>query len=116
MKSEKFEPPNWLGEEVTEDSRYKNQALAQNGAPQAEVRAREHACHTMRPQILTPRHWTHPSKEFLRQWYARIGYAPQTTEPFESMHPELVPELATECATLQEWSPSGLRAFAEIKF
>lgn len=37
-KSEKFEPPNWLGEEVTEDSRYKNQALAQNGAPPAEVR------------------------------------------------------------------------------
>jgi hypothetical protein len=51
----------------------------------------------MRLEILTARHWTHPSKEFLRQWYSRIGYAPQTTERFESMHPELVPELATEC-------------------
>jgi adenylate cyclase len=40
-KSSEFEPPNWLGEEVTEDSRYKNQNLAQNGAPQGEV---------MRPQ------------------------------------------------------------------
>jgi hypothetical protein len=51
----------------------------------------------MRLEILTPRHWTHPSKNFLRQWYCRIGYAPQTTNRFESMHPELVPELATEC-------------------
>ena len=40
-KSREFEPPNWLGEEVTEDSRYKNQNLAQKGAPQGEV---------MRPQ------------------------------------------------------------------
>jgi GNAT superfamily N-acetyltransferase len=63
----------------------------------AERWAREHLCHTMRLEILTPRHWTHPSKEFLRQWYSRIGYAPQTTQPFESMYPKLVPELATEC-------------------
>jgi adenylate cyclase len=41
QKSREFEPANWLGEEVTEDSRYKNQNLAQNGAPQGEV---------MRPQ------------------------------------------------------------------
>jgi hypothetical protein len=51
----------------------------------------------MRLEILTPRHWTHPSKEFLKRWYSRIGYSPQTTEPFEAMYPELVPELATEC-------------------
>ena len=63
----------------------------------AERWAREHACHTMRLEVLSPRNWIHPSKEFLRQWYARIGYVPRTTEPFESMHPELVPELATEC-------------------
>jgi len=36
-KSGEFKPPNWLGEEVTEDSRYKNQNLAQNGAPQGKV-------------------------------------------------------------------------------
>jgi hypothetical protein len=30
-------------------------------------------------------------------WYSRIGYKPQATEPFEILHPELVPELATEC-------------------
>ncbi len=63
----------------------------------AEQWAHQHACHTMRLELLTPRYWTHPSKEFLKQWYSRIGYAPQTTEPFELMYPELLPELATEC-------------------
>ena len=40
-KSEEFKPPDWLGEDVTEDSRYKNQNLAQKGAPKGEI---------MRPQ------------------------------------------------------------------
>jgi GNAT superfamily N-acetyltransferase len=64
---------------------------------QAEQWARRQGCHTMRLELLTPRHWTHPSKTFLTGWYSRIGYAPHATEPLESMHPELVPELATEC-------------------
>jgi GNAT superfamily N-acetyltransferase len=54
-------------------------------------------CHTMRLELLTPRNWTHPRKEFLKQWYSRIGYQPQATEPFEILHPELIPKLATEC-------------------
>jgi len=36
-KSEEFEPPDWFGEEVTEDSRFKNQNLAQKGAPKDGV-------------------------------------------------------------------------------
>jgi len=63
----------------------------------AENWARDMACHTMRLELLTPRNWTHPSKEFLRKWYSRSGYKPQATESFEILHPELVPELATEC-------------------
>jgi adenylate cyclase len=39
-KSEEFEPPDWFGDEVTEDIRFKNQNLAQ-GAPKDGV---------MRPQ------------------------------------------------------------------
>jgi adenylate cyclase len=39
--SEAFELPGWLGEEVTDDVHYKNQSLAQHGAPNGEV---------MRPQ------------------------------------------------------------------
>jgi GNAT superfamily N-acetyltransferase len=79
------------------DRQYRGLGIGSALVNHAEQWARQHACHTMRLEVLTPRHWTHPSKEFLRQWYSRIGYAPQTTEPFESMHPELVPELATEC-------------------
>jgi GNAT superfamily N-acetyltransferase len=63
----------------------------------AENWARDNACHTMRLELLTPRDWTHPSKEFLKEWYSRIGYKPEETESLEILHPELVPELATEC-------------------
>ena len=63
----------------------------------AEDWARGQGCHTMRLELLTPRHWSHPSKEFLKSWYSRIGYMPQAPEPFEILHPELVAELATEC-------------------
>jgi GNAT superfamily N-acetyltransferase len=63
----------------------------------AEAWARLKGCHTMRLELLTPRHWKNPSKEFLKAWYSRIGYVPQRTEPLERMYPNLVPELATEC-------------------
>ena len=79
------------------DREYRGQGIGSALVKHAERWAREHARHTMRLEILTPRHWTHPSKEFLKRWYSRIGYSPQTTEPFEAMYPELVPELATEC-------------------
>jgi adenylate cyclase len=35
--SEAFEPPAWLGREVTDDRRYANQALALAGAPPSET-------------------------------------------------------------------------------
>lgn len=63
----------------------------------AENWARDLECHTMRLELLTPRNWAHPSKEFLKKWYSSIGYEPQATESLEILHPELVPELATEC-------------------
>ena len=33
----------------------------------------------------------------LVQWYTRLGYSPRATEQLETMYPNLVPELATEC-------------------
>jgi adenylate cyclase len=33
VESEAFDPPRWLGEEVTGDSRYANESLAVNGLP-----------------------------------------------------------------------------------
>ena len=32
-ESKKFEPPDWLGEEITLDNRYKNKNLALKGIP-----------------------------------------------------------------------------------
>ena len=63
----------------------------------AEEWARSMNRRTMRLELLTPRSWSHPSKEFLKAWYSRIGYVPQFTEPLEKTHPELVRELATDC-------------------
>jgi GNAT superfamily N-acetyltransferase len=63
----------------------------------AEEWARSMNRRTMRLELLTPRSWTHPCKEFLKAWYTRIGYVPQFTEPLEKTHPELIGELATEC-------------------
>ena len=51
----------------------------------------------MRLEILTPRNWEHPSKTFIKDWYHRMGYAPDKTEPFEVMYPDKFKDLATEC-------------------
>ena len=94
---------NLLGDGVGEfgmlaaDRRYRGLGIGSALIEHAEQWARQQGCHTMRLEILSPRHWTHASKEFLRQWYARIGYVPQRTEAFETMYPELAAELATEC-------------------
>jgi len=37
------------------------------------------------------------SEEFLKEWYSRIGYRLQCTEPLEKLHPDKVPQLATAC-------------------
>jgi len=63
----------------------------------AENWAKENGCHTMRLELLTPRDWAHPVKEFLKKWYTRIGYVPQTTVAFDSMYPQLKPLLKTAC-------------------
>jgi GNAT superfamily N-acetyltransferase len=63
----------------------------------AERWSREHGLDTMQLEILTPRQWSHPSKEFLKAWYTRIGYRPVRTGQFEESYPELAPLLATPC-------------------
>ena len=51
----------------------------------------------MQLELLTPRHWKHPFKEFNKVWYQKMGYVALQTEPFERDFPHLVPLLATEC-------------------
>lgn len=48
-------------------------------------------------EVLTPREWLHPSKEFLRQWYTRIGFEQVRLDRFEDAYPALAAQLATPC-------------------
>jgi GNAT superfamily N-acetyltransferase len=91
--------PDGVGEfgMLAADLNHRGKGIGSALVNRAENWAREMACHTMRLELLTPRNWTHPSKEFLKKWYSRIGYKPQAPESLDLLHPELVPELATEC-------------------
>jgi len=48
-------------------------------------------------ELLVPREWTHPSKEFLAAWYTRIGYALTRKGAIEEFYPHLAPLVATAC-------------------
>ncbi len=52
---------------------------------------------TMQLELLVPRDWEHPVKEFLRVWYTRIGYRPVRSENLDADYPALAPLLATPC-------------------
>jgi GNAT superfamily N-acetyltransferase len=63
----------------------------------AEERSRERGLATMQLELLVPRAFTHPSKAFLKDWYARRGYRLVRTERFEDRYAHLAPLLATAC-------------------
>jgi GNAT superfamily N-acetyltransferase len=52
---------------------------------------------TMQLELLVPRSWSHPSKEFLAQWYGRLGYVIVRTGTIDEAYPHLAPLLATPC-------------------
>ncbi|HEY1277860.1 MAG TPA: GNAT family N-acetyltransferase [Thermoleophilaceae bacterium] len=62
-----------------------------------EARGRNRGLRAMQLELLVPRGWSHPSKEFLRDWYRRRGYRITRTERFERAYPRLAPLLATPC-------------------
>ncbi|MDR2984174.1 MAG: GNAT family N-acetyltransferase [Nocardiopsaceae bacterium] len=63
----------------------------------AERWSQDQGLGTMQLEVLMPRDWKHPSKEFLKTWYTRIGYRPVRTGHLEESYPELAPLLATPC-------------------
>lgn len=63
----------------------------------AEHAAKRERCDVMQLEVLVPRGWSHPSKEFLTDWYTRSGYALARVGAIEESHPELAPLLATPC-------------------
>lgn len=63
----------------------------------AERGARGRGLRAMRLELLVPREWQHPSKEFLKGWYGRLGYRLIATTTVDDSHPHLAPLLATPC-------------------
>jgi GNAT superfamily N-acetyltransferase len=63
----------------------------------AERRTRERGRRAMQLELLVPREWEHPSKEFLKAWYGRIGYRIIRTGEMADAYPHLAPLLATPC-------------------
>ncbi|MGN9908480.1 GNAT family N-acetyltransferase [Phytohabitans sp. LJ34] len=63
----------------------------------AEGWAREQGATTMRLELLVPREWDHPVKEFLRGWYTHAGYRPVRRGSLADDYPALAPLLATPC-------------------
>jgi hypothetical protein len=51
----------------------------------------------MQLELLVPRGWQHPNKEFLKSWYGRRGDRLIRTTSMDDSHPHLAPLLATPC-------------------
>jgi len=62
-----------------------------------ERRGRERGLRAIQLELLVPRTWSHPSKEFLSAWYGRRGYQIVRIERPEGPYPHLAPLLATPC-------------------
>jgi ribosomal protein S18 acetylase RimI-like enzyme len=62
-----------------------------------ERKSRADGLSTMQLEVLVPRDWTHPTKQFLAEWYSRIGYRIARTGTIDEAYPELAPLLATPC-------------------
>jgi GNAT superfamily N-acetyltransferase len=63
----------------------------------AEDRLRWRGLAVMQLELLVPRGWSHPTKDFLHAWYTRIGYQPVRKGSIEESYPHLAPLLATPC-------------------
>jgi GNAT superfamily N-acetyltransferase len=63
----------------------------------AEELSRRRGRGVMQLEVLMPRDWTHPVKEFLHAWYTRIGYRPVRRGTIDERYPQLAPLLATPC-------------------
>ena len=79
----------------------------------AEQDGRARGLRAMQLELLLPRTWQHPNKEFLKAWYHRCGYRAVRTTRMDDAYPHLAPYLATECdlvvyeEALQPTRPAG---------
>jgi GNAT superfamily N-acetyltransferase len=63
----------------------------------AERDGRDRRLRAIQLELLVPRAWSHPSKEFLKAWYGRRGYRLARIGRIEDAYPHLAPMLATGC-------------------
>ena len=63
----------------------------------AEEHSRERELRAIQLELLVPRDRRHPSKEFLKARYGRIGCRPVRTGVIDVTHPRLGPLVATPC-------------------
>jgi GNAT superfamily N-acetyltransferase len=66
----------------------------------AEQQAARRGRRTMQLELLVPRGWEHPSKEFLKAWYDRLGYRVVRRGRMEEIYPQLGLRLACPCDLL----------------
>jgi GNAT superfamily N-acetyltransferase len=74
---------------------YRGRGIGRQLVAFAEDWARNQGCEWMQLELLVPQSWTHPVKEFLRDWYQRIGYRQVRTGRLDEAYPALVHRLAT---------------------
>jgi GNAT superfamily N-acetyltransferase len=63
----------------------------------AERKCRADGLGIMQLELLVPRDWTHPTKDFLAEWYTRLDYQIARTGTIDEAYPALAPLLATPC-------------------
>ncbi len=63
----------------------------------AEQYSRGRGRRAIQLELLVPRSWRHPSKEFLRSWYGRRGYRHTQTRRMVDAYPHLASLLVTPC-------------------
>jgi GNAT superfamily N-acetyltransferase len=63
----------------------------------AEGSSRDRGLRVMQLELLLPRGWRHPEKEFLKAWYGRRGYRLSRIGTLDDAYPHLAPLLATPC-------------------
>ena len=62
-----------------------------------EQRSSKRGLRAVQLELLVPREWSHPRKEFLKAWYGRRGYRLIRTGRMDDAYPHLGPLLATPC-------------------
>ena len=79
------------------DPAYRSVGVGRQLVGFAERRCRAAGLRAMQLELLVPREWTHPTKEFLHGWYTRLGYRVVRTGTIDEAYPALAPLLATPC-------------------